>query len=65
MQYYFPVPKNDRKLTLKPTLHTTYFILKIPNKKELHQIAINHSSDIDFKDFMNLQKIVLQNHILS
>ena len=31
-----------------------YFIRKIPNKQELQQIAYNHSSDIDFKDFMNL-----------
>ena len=33
-----------------------YFILKIPNKGELQQIAFNHSSDIDFKEFMNLYK---------
>ena len=26
--------------------------MKIPNKTELQQIALNHSSDIDFKDFM-------------
>ena len=30
--------------------------MKIPNIKELRQIAYNHSSDIDFKDFMNLYK---------
>ena len=30
--------------------------MKIPNKKELQQIAFNHSSDIDFQDFMNLYK---------
>ena len=24
-----------------------YFIIKIPNKKELQQIAFNHSSDIE------------------
>ena len=28
--------------------------MKIPNKKELQQIASNHLSDIDFKDFMKL-----------
>ena len=28
--------------------------MKIPNKRELQQIALNHSSDIDFKDFMNI-----------
>ena len=35
---------------------THYFIMKIPNKRELQQIAFNHSSDIDFEDFMNLYK---------
>ena len=30
--------------------------MKIPNKRELQQIASNHSSDIDFKDFMKLYK---------
>ena len=29
--------------------------MKIPNKRDF-QIAFNHSSDIDFKDFMNLYK---------
>ena len=28
--------------------------MNIPNKRELQQIALNHSSDIDFKDFMNI-----------
>ena len=31
-----------------------YFIMKIPNKRELQQIVFNHSSDVDFKNFMNL-----------
>ena len=31
--------------------------MKIPNKRELQQIALNHSSDIDFKDFMKIYKI--------
>ena len=30
--------------------------MKIPNKRELQHIAFNHSSDIDFRDFMNLYK---------
>ena len=30
--------------------------MKIPNKKELLQIEINHSSDIESKDFMNNYK---------
>ena len=36
---------------------THYFIMKVPNKKELLQIASNHySSDIGFKDFIKLYK---------
>ena len=31
-----------------------YFIMKIPNKQELQQDTLNHSSDILFKNFMNL-----------
>ena len=41
---YFTVPKDIR---LNP-MH--YFIMKIPNKWELQQIAFNHSSNVDFKD---------------
>ena len=35
---------------------THFFIMKIPNKRELQQIALNHSSDIEFKYFMNIYK---------
>ena len=47
-QSYFKVPKD----VILNSTH--FFILKIPNKRELQQIALNHSSDIDFKDFMNI-----------
>ena len=30
--------------------------MKIPNKREIQQIALNHSSDIDFKDFVKISK---------
>ena len=30
--------------------------MKIPDKRELQQVAFNHSSDIEFKDLMNLYK---------
>ena len=30
--------------------------MKIPSKRELQQIAFNHSSDIHFQDFVNLYK---------
>ena len=46
-QVYFAVPSNIR-------LNSTHFIMKNPNKQELKKIAFNHSSDIDFKYFMNL-----------
>ena len=58
MQSYFVIRK-DIKLN-----SSQYFIMKIQNKWEHQQIAFNHSSDIDFKDFVNLYKNVLQDHIL-
>ena len=30
--------------------------MKIPNKRELQQIALNHSSEIDFKNFIKIDK---------
>ena len=37
------------------TLNSTHlFITKILNKRELQQIVLNHSSDIDFKDFIKV-----------
>ena len=50
MQSYFAVPKNVRLNS------THYLVMKILNKRELQQITFNHSSDIDFQDFMNLYK---------
>ena len=47
-QLYFKVPKDVRLNS------THFFIMKIPNKRELQQTALNHSSDIDFKDFMKI-----------
>ena len=38
--------------------------MKISNKRKLQQIALNHSSDIDFKDFMNIYKNPLKSHTL-
>ena len=49
-QSYFKVPRDVRLNT------THFFIMKIPDKRELQQIAISHSSDIDFKDFINIYK---------
>ena len=36
--------------------YTHFFIMKIPNKRELQQIALNHSSDISTKDFIKIYK---------
>ena len=47
-QSYFKMPK-DVRLSSRH-----FFIMKIPNKSELHQIALNHPCDIDFKDFMKI-----------
>ena len=47
-QSYFKVPKDVRLNT------THFFIMKIPNKRELQQFALNHSSDINTKDFINI-----------
>ena len=33
-----------------------YFIMKFPKKRKLQQTEFNNSSDIDYKDFMNLHK---------
>ena len=30
--------------------------MKVPNKRELQQIALNHSSGINFKDFIRIYK---------
>ena len=47
-QSYFKVRKDVRLNT------SHFFIPKIPNKRELQQIPINHSSDINTKDFANI-----------
>ena len=51
-QSYFKVLKKFRLNTAH------FFIMKIPNKRELQKIAINRSSDTDFKDFMKIYKKV-------
>ena len=49
-QSYFKVPKD----VWLNTSH--FFIAKIPNKKEIQQIATNHSSDINTNDFVNIYR---------
>ena len=45
-QSYFSVPKEVRLNSIH------YLIIKIHNKRKLQNIAINHSADIDYKDFL-------------
>ena len=49
-QSYFSVSKDVRLNS------THYLIMKINNKRELQNIAINHSADIDYKDFMKIYR---------
>ena len=49
-QSYFKVPKDVRLNT------THFFIMKIPNKREFQEIALNHSSYVSSKDFIKIRK---------
>ena len=50
IQSYFSVPKDVR------LNKTHYLIMKINNRKELQNIAINHSADIDYQDFIKIYR---------
>ena len=54
-QSYFSVPK-DVRLNC-----THYIIFKLNNKRELQNIAINYSADIDYKDFVNIYRKCTEN----
>ena len=49
-QSYFSVPKDVRLNCMH------YIIFKLNNKRELQNIAINHSADIDYKDFVKIYR---------
>ena len=49
-QSYFSVPRDIRLNS------THYLIMNINSKRELQNIALNHSSDIDYKDFMKIYR---------
>ena len=49
-QSYFFVPKDVRLNS------THYLVVKINNRLELQDIAINHSAAIGYKDFMKIYK---------
>ena len=50
IQSYFSVPTDVRLNS------TQCLIMKISNKKELQNIAINHSADIDYNDFVRIYR---------
>ena len=50
IQSYFSVPKEVRLNS------THYLILEIHNKRDLQNIVINHSVDVDYKDFMRIYR---------
>ena len=49
-QSYFSAPNNVRLNS------ANYLIMKINIKRELQNIAINHSANIDYKDFMKIYR---------
>ena len=49
-QSYFSVPKDVRLNSAH------YLIMKINNERELQNVAINHSADIDYKDFVKIYR---------
>ena len=49
-QSYLSVPEDVRLNTIH------YLIMKINNKRELQNIARNHSTDIDYKDFVQMYR---------
>ena len=49
-QSYFSVPKEARLNS------THYLIIKINNRKDLQQIAIDYLADIDYKDFLKVYR---------
>ena len=50
-QSYFSVPRDVRLNS------THYLIMKINNEKELQNIADNHSTDIDYQDFIKIYRV--------
>ena len=49
-QSYFSAPKEVRLNS------SHYLIIKIDNKRELKNIAINNSAEIDYKDFTKISR---------
>ena len=57
-QIYFSVPKDVR-------LNSTHYLtMEINNKRQLQNIAINHSANIDYQDFRKFTENIRENHIM-
>ena len=54
---YFSVPKEVRLNSIH------YLIIKIHNKRDVRNIVINYSSDIDYKDFRIITENIQVKHI--
>ena len=52
-QSYFSVPKDARLNT------THYLIMKINNKKDLQNVAVEHSAEIDYKGFIRMHERIV------
>ena len=52
--YHIIILKYLKPEEKKNTTH--HFIMKLPNKRQLQEKASNHSSDIEFKDFIKIFK---------
>ena len=51
------ITQSYSKVVKDVRLNTThFFISKVPNRRELQQIAMDHSSDISTKDFENIYR---------
>ena len=49
-KFYFSVPKEVRLNSAH------YLIMKLNNRKDLQQTGIDHSADIDYKDFSKIYR---------
>ena len=58
LQSYFSFPKEVRLNS------THYLIIKSHNKRELQNIATNHSTDIDYKDLLKIYRNCIKNLII-
>ena len=58
LNIYLPfITKSYFSVSKEVKLNSThYLIMKIYNKRELQQIAINHSVDIDYKDLLEIYR---------